>query len=407
MKKAIHIAASPNTKKDDLDLAWKLWKRPWSWKNSHGENDFRQKIADFFETQNVCMYDSGRSAIMEVLKAFGIGPGDEVLVHAFTCLVVANPVVWVGAKPVFVDVNSKNFNFDLADLKKKITNKTKAIIIQHTFGIPEDVEEIRKIVGNKVFIIEDIAHSLGGEYKGKWIGRSGNAAILTFGIEKSISSVRGGAAVVFEKVAADKLIQSHDSLPEFPRSMVGISLFNPIFWSFTLPVYYLGIGKLTVGRALVFLGHKFGILGRMIEKTEYDGGRPKWMPSKISPVLAELGSYQWDKLHRTILHRRKIAKIYTDKLGVKYENSTMLLRFPVLVPNRDEIIKRTKKAGIVLGDWYKKILYAPQKTLDFLGYEAGSCPTAEKIKDEIINLPTNVNVSEKDAEKIAEIIKQK
>ena len=405
MKKAVHIAASPNTQKDDVKLAWKLWTRPWSWKGSRGGKELQEKISDYFETENVCMFDSGRSAIMEVLRAFGIGPGDEVLVHAFTCLVVANPVKWVGAKPVYVDVNPENLNFDLQDLKNKITGRTKAIIIQHTFGIPEDVQEIRKITGDKIIIIEDLAHSLGGEFKGQKLGTFGDAVILTFGIEKVVSSVRGGAAVIYNGEAANKMKIEHDNLPEFPRSMIGISLFNPVFWSLTLPVYYFGIGKLTLGRAFVFIGHKIGILGRMIEKSEYQGSRPDWMPSKIAPVLAALGSLQWDKLGKTIMHRREIAKIYSEKLGINYENSTMLLRFPVLVKDRDSILKKTKKAGIVLGDWYKKILYAPLSTLEILGYKAGSCPNAERIKDEIINLPTHINVTAGDAEKIASLVK--
>lgn len=405
MKKAIHIAASPNTQKDDVQLAWKLWIRPWNWNNCRGSYDLQEKISDYFETKNICMFDSGRSAIMEVLKAFGVGPGDEVLVHAFTCLVVANPIKWVGAKPVFVDVNKENFNFDLKDLKKKITGKTKAIIIQHSFGIPEDVEEIRKVVGEKIVIIEDLAHSLGGEFKGKKLGMFGDAAILTFGIEKVISGVRGGAAIIYDTEVASKMNDEYQKLPEFPKSMVRLALFNPIFWSITLPVYYFGIGILTLGRAFVFIGHKVGILGRMIEKEEYEGSLPNWMPSKIAPILAELGLHQWDKLQKMNTHRREIAKIYSEKLGIEYKDATMMLRFPVLVKDREKLISKTKKAGIVLGDWYKKILYAPKATLDVLGYRIGSCPTAEKIKDQIVNLPTHINVTTQDAVKIAELVK--
>ena len=201
------------------------------------------------------------------------------------------------------------------------------------------------------------------------------------------------------------MIDEFETLPGFPKNMIRLSLFNPIFWSITLPLYYFGIGILTFGRAFVFIGHKVGILGRMIEKSEYQGSRPKWMPSKISPVLAELGVNQWDKLHKTIMHRREITKIYSEKLGISYPDSTMLLRFPIIVDDRQMLLIKTKKAGVVLGDWYKKILYAPQNTLDALGYKTGSCPKAEEIKDKIINLPTHVNVTTIDAKRIVALIK--
>ena len=83
----------------------------------------------------------------------------------------------------------------------------------------------------------------------------------------------------------------------------------------------------------------------------------------------------------------------------------MLLRFPIIVDDRQMLLIKTKKAGVVLGDWYKKILYAPQNTLDALGYKTGSCPKAEEIKDKIINLPTHVNVTTIDAKRIVALIK--
>jgi len=405
MKKPIHIAASPNVERDDVMIAIRNIFRPWSWESNKHIGSLKGEISSYFETEDVCLFDSGRSAITAVLHGFGIGAGDEVLVHAFTCLVVANPVSWVGAKPIFVDVNPKNFNFDIDDLKRKITSRTRAVIVQHSFGIPEDIDVIRKIVGAKVMIIEDLAHSLGSSFKGRKLGINGDATILTFGIEKVISSVRGGAGIIFNKDAMDKMMVEYLALPSFPRGLTFIALLNPIFWWLVLPVYYFGFGVFTLGRMKVFLAHRIGLLGRMIEKSEYGGSKPKWMPAKISPALAELGLNQWKKMKKLNTHRENISKIYSQELGVNYDGATSLLRFPVLVKNRAELIKTTKAKGIVLGDWYKKILYAPQETLDHLGYKAGSCPNAEKIKDQIVNLPTYIGVKEKDAKVIANMVR--
>jgi len=406
MKKALHIAASPNTEKDDVKIALKHLMSPWTWRKQEYQEKLQNKIEEYFNASNVCLYDSGRSAIMEVLKAFNVGAGDEVLVHAFTCLVVANPVMWAGARPVYIDVNKQNFNFDLYDLKKKITNKTKAIIIQHSFGIPEDVEEIRKIVGSKVIIIEDLAHSLGVRFNNKILGTFGDAAILTLGIEKVITSVRGGAAIIFNKEAAERMNKNYKNLPEFPKSYTFVSLFNPIFWYLTLPIYYLGIGKLTLGRIKVFLGHKLNLLGRMIEKEEYTGSKPKWMPSKISPALCEIGCNQWDKLERLNNHREEIKKIYERELGINYSGTSAMLRFPVLVRDRDKLLALAKNKGWVFGDWYKKILYSPEENLAGFGYSKGLCPKAEELKGKIINLPTFIKVTPKEATQIAEFVKK-
>ena len=235
----VFIGASPNTEKDDIRLALKLLFQPWNWREDKNERvkEFEKAVSEYHGGTNAVAMDSARSAFYLLLKAYGIGPGDEVLLPSFSCLVIANPVIWVGAKPVYVDIDKETFNLSLEDLKKKVSNKTRVILVQHTFGLPVELEKVRDIVGDDVKIVEDIAHSLGGVYKGQKIGTIGDAAVATFGIEKVISSVRGGMVIVKDGEIAQKIRTELESAPHFSFVRIKIALLNPILWSIITPVY--------------------------------------------------------------------------------------------------------------------------------------------------------------------------
>lgn len=411
--KPVFIGASPNTEKDDIRLAWKLLFQPWNWRTDkvNSVSQFEDKVSKYHDGINAVAMDSARSAFYLLLKAYGIGPGDEVILPSFSCLVIANPVIWVGAKPVYVDIDKKTFNIDLEDLKRKFTNNTKAVLVQHTFGLPVELEKVREIVGKDVKIVEDIAHSLGGVYKGQKIGTIGDAAVATFGIEKVISSVRGGMVFVKEDKIVEKIRSELKSASQFSLVRIKIALLNPILWSIITPVYYLGIGKFTIGRAFSFIAHKLGIMGIMIEKCEYDTQKPSWIPARMPSALARLGMNQFKKLDSFNNHRREIAKIYEEKFGpyeVDQNSKHNYLRYPLLVKpsNRAKIYSDATKKHFVLGNWYKNILYAPDASLEKLGYKKGDTPNAEWVAERIINLPTAVNVEPVNAQALIGVIDQ-
>jgi len=189
--KPIFIAASPNTQKDDIWITIKQLLQPWNWFGTTSVKVFEEQVSAYLE-ENVkaLAFDSARSAFYLILQAYGIKKEDEVILPSFSCLVVANPVKWVGASPVYADIDKETFNIDYEDLEDKVSDKTRAVLVQHTFGMPVDIpKDFEKIVGKDVKIIEDVAHSLGGTLNGQKLGTLGDAAILTFGIEKVISTV--------------------------------------------------------------------------------------------------------------------------------------------------------------------------------------------------------------------------
>ena len=151
MCRPISISLSPNTEKDDIRLAFKLIFQPWLWKNGKTIEILENEFKKYLGVKHAISFNSGRSSLLAILSSLGLEKDSETLLQAFTCNAVANPIIWAGLKPVYIDCNEKSFNIDIEDLKRKIGPKTKAVIVQHTFGLPADMEEILKICGEKNF----------------------------------------------------------------------------------------------------------------------------------------------------------------------------------------------------------------------------------------------------------------
>lgn len=168
------------------------------------------KVAEF-ESKFSCRHDvkhalavtSCTTGLHLILTAMGIGPGDEVIVPAFTWVATANVVVYCGATPIFVDVDRKTYNIDPKQVSERITPKTKAIILVHLFGLCADVSAIEKVLPDTVKIIEDAACAAGAVYGGKSAGALGAAAAFSFHPRKSITTGEGGMVTTNDSELAD------------------------------------------------------------------------------------------------------------------------------------------------------------------------------------------------------------
>ena len=129
------ISLSPNAERDDIRLALHTLVRPWTWTNADAVVKAKQAVSGLVPNTKAVLASSGRTAIAATLAAAGIGEGDEVIVQAFTCVAVPGAVKWTGARAVFVDIDPTTFNMDVAAVAGAIGTHTKAIIVQHTFGI--------------------------------------------------------------------------------------------------------------------------------------------------------------------------------------------------------------------------------------------------------------------------------
>ena len=412
--KNIFTAASPNTTLDDALLSISLLLRPWVWNKERYIENFKYSFGKYIGYSTVHLIDSWRSGLLVTLKALGIGKGDEVIIPSFTCIVVANAVVWSGSKPIYLDTSKENFNADYNNIKNLISKKTKAIVIQHTFGDIVDIGLIKNILKDlereDIVLIEDFAHLI---YRNMKI--DGDIGIFTFGIEKVISSVRGGAIVVNKNslnplMKAVRLKKEIKKLPSFGFYQVLKSLLNPIFWTFAIPLHSVGFSRYNLGALIRFFWRRLGFLGIMVEKVENFAIKPKWFPAKMNPALARLGLHQLMKLDKLNEHRIKITKIYNSiifKNNLESDNNIIRLRYPLLAKDKEQfrqIWNSAKKVGVTLGNWFDKPIYGAytdNKTYKKLHYSEKETPITLSKTGLTLNLPTSINISEERAKILA------
>lgn len=410
--KPISISLSPNVQRDDVFLVIKILLRSLL-RKSEIQNSKSKTLEDGFKkylgVKYAFSFNSGRSSLYTILKALNIKEGDEVLLQAFTCNAVPNPVLWVRAKPVYADID-ESLNIDPDDLEKKITKNGKAIIIQNTFGIPAQVDKIVEIARrHNLIVIEDCAHALGAKYQRKKLGTFGDVAFFSFGRDKVISSVWGGIVTANNDEIAKKIEMVYKDVP-YPKRMWAIKqLLHPVLFTVIIPTYYV-FGKYL----LAFLRASRGI-GLAVSQKERMGERPDMFPARMPEEIAAIALHQFDKLEKYNAHRKKIAELYfrelshTEYLGRRmshiFQEGAIYLRFNILTPDAKKIIRKAKKKHILLGDWYKNIIDPIGTDFEKMGYVPGSCPNAEKVARESVNLPTHINISERNAMKIIEFLK--
>lgn len=185
-----------------------------------------QKLSKLFNCKYPIFMTSGHAALTSSLVAMGIGPGDEVIVPAYTYIATAMAVVAAGAIPVIAEVDD-TLTVSPEDIKKKITKNTKAIIPVHIQGFPCNMDAIMEIAReHKLFVLEDACQADGGSYKGKRLGTIGNAGALSFNYFKIITCGEGGALLTDDKVLFERALIYHDSsaVAFFGDQMQGFSV---------------------------------------------------------------------------------------------------------------------------------------------------------------------------------------
>ncbi|HZX49694.1 MAG TPA: aminotransferase class I/II-fold pyridoxal phosphate-dependent enzyme, partial [Candidatus Paceibacterota bacterium] len=316
MIKPISISLSPNTEPDDVRLAFGLLFQPDKWKKGSAPQELEQKFAARLGVQHACAFNSGRSAFLAILESLGLEKGSEVLLQAFTCNAVPNPVMWAGLQPVYVDCNESDFNIDVEDLERKITSKSRVVVVQHTFGLPADMSKVMEICQkHNLILIEDCAHALGAKYKGKEVGSFGKAAFFSFSRDKVISSVYGGMAVTSDDSLASK-IQAFQEKAGYPaRYWVWQQLAHPVAMNWKiLPTYSV------FGKYLLVLSQWLHVLSKAVHWKEKRGMKPGYFPKRMPNAQAILALRQLGKLDRFNAHRKEIAqKYYTALTGSTFE----------------------------------------------------------------------------------------
>jgi dTDP-4-amino-4,6-dideoxygalactose transaminase len=186
---------------------------------------FEREVADYHNVKYAVSLASGTDALHLCLRALGIKEGDEVITTPFTFIATAEAIAYVGATPVFADVNRDTQNIEPASIKEKLTSKTRAIIPVHLFGQPADMDEIMEIANShNLRVIEDAAQAFGAEYKGARVGSLGNAGCFSFYPSKNLGGLGdGGIMITNSQELSEKirLLRNHGSTGPYKHSFIG------------------------------------------------------------------------------------------------------------------------------------------------------------------------------------------
>lgn len=341
--------------------------------------EFENQLKTITGAEYAVAISNGTAALHAACFAAGIGEGDEVITTPMTFAATSNAVLYCGGTPVFADINPETYNIDPEDIRRKITNKTKAIIPVHYTGQPCDMDEIMQIAKeHNLIVIEDAAHALGAEYKERKIGSIGDMTTFSFHPVKPVTTGEGGAVTTNDEELYQKLMlfRSHGITRD--REML---LNDNAAWYYEQHV----------------LGYNY----------------------RMTDIQAALGCSQLNKLESFLQKRREYAEMYNEAFkdldGViiqKQLNDTLSgwhlyvlqLDTDKIRPDRRVIFDELRIHNIGVNVHYIPVYYHPyyQK----LGYKKGLCPNAEKLYDRIITLPLFPKMSKEDIMYVIKIVKE-
>lgn len=344
------------------------------------------------------LFYSGRDAVARALELLGISKGDGVLLQAFTCAAVEEAVLRVRAVPVFVDVGSGSVNLTVETLEHAFSESgvhCRAVIVQHTFGVPAEIEKIRTWCDEReLMLIEDLAQSIGAvDLSGDLLGKNADAISLSFGRDKIIDAVHGGVTLTKTALEPSRVVVANASnkFSFHTISYITTTLLVRTFHSFGL------------GKVIYRLGRQLGIIYSPVIVKEKPG-------EGLNKVNTRLALSQTKVLAESVKHRRNIAKIYFSLLE-KYSLVTKealetgsFVRFPISISQPDEIAKELQRENIFITDrWYRAPVDSGSHNWK-TAYKNGLCPEAEVLCQRVLTLPTHQGITSNDAVRIANAI---
>lgn len=408
---------SPNATGRDIGFALNAIVNPFfwgKWLRGTSVGRLEQFFIDTYNVDYARSFDSGRTALTALLAAV-VKPGDLVYIQAFTCIAVPNAVRAAGATPVFVDIDD-TLNIDPEDLEKKIVEhgSPAAIIVQHMFGYPGQLRALKAVAEqHDAKLIEDCAHAFGSyTADGDLVGTVGDAAMFSFGRDKPISCVSGGAAITKDPEIGEKLNAYWKELPLPPRKWIWQRFNHPLIFGIAKPLYNV----FELGKVIIALSKKLGFFPLVLTRKEKDGSQE--VGAQLPNGLAKWVLLQIDQAPKMNRHRMAMAELYSqllDESGLQFtqpqrpkeDAMTSYLRYSVLLDHdSSDLLMQMRADAILLGDWYKTVIAPKDASYAAAGYVEGSCPRAEQACVGIINLPTNITTSESDARRIVRSLKK-
>ncbi|MBC7073987.1 DegT/DnrJ/EryC1/StrS family aminotransferase [Candidatus Parcubacteria bacterium] len=367
------------------------------------------EIVKKIKSEDTFFFYRGRVALYATLKAMGVKEGDEAILQAFTCLAVPAPIIFLGAIPVYVDIDPKTFNINPSRIEEKITQKTKVIIVQHTFGIPAPMDEILNLAKKyHLYVIEDSCHTFGSKYKGKEVGTFGDASFYSFEWGKPLIIGLGGCVVINNPEIKKRLEKIYnDFVYPSKKEVLMIRLQYYLHSLFLKPSLFWRIRE--IYRFLSKLGFFIGTF----EKEELRGEVSLDYRKRMSRYHKNFLLKKLDDLDRMIAHRKWIISEYEKllpKIGyptlrLSQDFEPIYLRYPILVENKEIVLKKAIEEKIELGDWFLSPIHPlKEKEWTIVKYKKGSCPIAEDTSKKIITLPIHEKIGKREINKIASFL---
>jgi len=344
----------------------KIWANNWVTNNGELLRELEEKLRSYLGVRHMSLITNATVALQMAMKAIDGDSGGEVITTPFTFAASTNVILWEHMTPVFADIDPETFNIDPADIEKKITKKTRAILAVHVYGNPCDLEKIHKIATkHNLKVIYDAAHAFDVSYKGKSVLNYGDISILSFHATKVFNTIEGGALITKSKQLSDRLK----------------------------------------------LMRNFGIVHE--EKVTYPG-----INGKMNEFQAAMGLCNLQTVSRDIKAREKMYKLYLSLLGnisglrfqkiiaSKYNFSYM----PVLFRNkkhRDLVYGKLKENEIHA----RKYFYPLTSSFDYLSSRQieenkQMLPVASGIADRVLCLPLYAEMTDDVVEKVVKVIEK-
>lgn len=337
---------------------------------------FEAEIAGYLGVKHAIGVASGTDALLLSLKALGIGPGDGVIVPAFTFFATAGVVVNVGATPIFVDIDPQTFNIDPESVRKVVENppvtrhasrvtKIKAIIPVHLYGQPADMDEIMGIAKEHgLYVIEDAAQAIGAEYKGRKVGTIGHMGCFSFFPTKNLGAYGDGGLVVTdddELAERVRMLRVHGSKPKYYHHLVGYN------------------SRLDALQAAI-------LRAKLPHLAEWTAARQR-LADRYDELL---GGLEGLVLPHRAPNRTHIFHQYTIR---------------VLAGKRDALRSHLAERGIGTEVYYPLPLHL-QPCFRHLGYREGDLPESERASREVLSLPMFPELTEEEQEFVARSVKE-
>lgn len=374
---------------DDVRAAEALLENPGSWEDPAPVRDAETWLARWLGLEQAFGFMGGRAALHAIAKALNLSRGDEVIIPGLTCQVVVNAFEYTGAACVYADIEDDTFNMDVAHFAGKISPRTRAVLLQHTFGVPaRDTLAIVALARERgITIIEDVAHGLGGRLAGRKLGTFGDVSFFSTERTKMVNTIHGGFAATSDTEILEGLARVREQSPYPPAEKIR-DILNTLMFCYYTKVHPDRVNRFdwavkTYGQSLI----------PQMTDLEFKGVFEPMYGCRMPGPMGTLALNQLKKFESFIPLRQEAARkweLWARGRGYGTarpdpEAYCTWLRFPVIVPRalKADTAWIENELGMEPGVWFQTPCHPKEK-------EIPGIPTGWKIARTVINLPTGL-----------------